>query len=700
MERLGEAFAAQVAVLQKARETVIALQRLDAEIQKKEILMHCLAGDFSAALGNVVTALRLIEFEQNSPRTAQLLNLAMRSAQEQRRLIDKVLDLFPEELSGLYGVMGETRARAGLYRALSITIERLASSFSEKGVRLAGPAAVETEIEIVADDAHVGRVLENLLRNALDYTPPGSEVAAHISDEADAAVLTIEFPHEDAPHLCGCIFTFATPEPSSAPASRGVSAAALLPDRGGELSRRDGVSPARRWRNVRVGAAAEMECPEMKTIVVIENDALARALVSQCLAGKGWRVIEADNGESGIDLVLKHRPAAVLCDIRTMRFNGFKVCRLIRENGELKKTCVILTTASHFLNDRETAFQSGADAFLVKPILPPDLWRILDSCADDPIVPAEPRVDKSSIGPTTIRFWGVRGSIPTPGPDTLNFGGNTSCVEVRVGGQVLILDAGSGIRRLGQSLAEEFRDRHLNITLLVSHTHWDHIQGFPFFMPAYSPRVNVRILGYGGAVHGLRGALFEQMQSAFFPVGLDQMASHVTFEELSDTQFQIGAVNVRTTFANHPGICIGYRLSTPGGDIVYLPDHEAYERHEVERQKAGGESSFNGLEYARLQDEKITEFMRDADVIIADSQYDEAEYSARRGWGHMCADDTVQLAVRAGAKRLFLFHHDPDHRDQKISEMLARAQARVAAIGSPLLVDAAREGAVVALKIV
>ena len=437
----------------------------------------------------------------------------------------------------------------------------------------------------------------------------------------------------------------------------------------------------------------------MKTIVVIDSDAIARALVSQCLAGKGWRVLEADNGESGIELVTAQRATAVLCDIRTTRRNGFKVCRYIREHADLKRTSVILTTASHFLNDRETAMQCGADAYLEKPILPGDLCRILDTCADDAAVAVEPQAEKAGVGPTSIRFWGVRGSIPTPGPDTAGFGGNTSCVEVRVGGQILVLDAGSGIRRLGQSLSEEFRDRHLNVTLLVSHTHWDHIQGFPFFMPAYSPRVNVRVLGYGGAVHGLRGALFEQMQSAFFPVGLDQMASHVTFEELQDTQFQIGAVRVRTIFANHPGICLGYRLSTPGGDIVYLPDHEAYERNEVERQKAAGESSRNGLDYARLQDEKVIEFMRNAEVVIADSQYDEAEYSARRGWGHMCADDTVQLAIRAGAKRLFLFHHDPDHRDQKISEMLARAQSRVAAAGSPLLVDAAREGVEVSLKI-
>jgi phosphoribosyl 1,2-cyclic phosphodiesterase/ActR/RegA family two-component response regulator len=437
----------------------------------------------------------------------------------------------------------------------------------------------------------------------------------------------------------------------------------------------------------------------MKTLIIIDNDALSRALVSECLAGQGWRLMEADNGEAGVELVAQHHPAAVLCDIRTPKRNGFKVCQFIRGQPALKTTRVVLTTVSQFLNDRDTAFDSGADDYLVKPILPADLFRVLESCGDDqPATLHEPAAEELVAGPTVVRFWGVRGSIPSPGPDTANYGGNTSCVEVRVGGQVLILDAGSGIRRLGQSLMKEFRDRHLSITLLVTHTHWDHIQGFPFFLPAYRPQVHVRILGYEGAVHGLRGALFEQMQSAFFPVGLDRMASHVTFEELEDMQFTLGAVKVRAIFANHPGICLGYRLSTPGGDIVYLPDHEAYERHEVERQKSAHESSRNALEYARLQDAKVVDFMRDAEVVIADSQYDESEYPERRGWGHTCVDDTVQLALRAGAKQLFLFHHDPDHHDRKIADMVARAQGKVAQSGAALKVAAACEGTEVVLK--
>lgn len=437
----------------------------------------------------------------------------------------------------------------------------------------------------------------------------------------------------------------------------------------------------------------------MKTLVLIDSDALTRTLISECLTGTDWCVLEAEDGQAGLDLVLKHRPTAVVCDLRTPKRNGFQVCRTIRGQAALDPTRVILMTVSRFANDRETAFATGADDYLVKPIIPADLLKMLAAAGENGEAAAEkPAPLLVATGPTLVRFWGVRGSIPSPGKETSGYGGNTSCVEVRVGDQIIILDAGSGIRRLGQSLMKEVSDRGLQVTMLITHTHWDHIQGFPFFVPAYHPRVNIRILGCEGAVHGLRGALFEQMQTAFFPVGLNQMATHLTFEEMDDMQFDLGSsVKVRTMFANHPGICLGYRLSTPNGDIVYLPDHEAYERCELERQKAEKDNSFTGLEYARLQDEKVVEFLRGAEVVIADSQYDAIEYPSRRGWGHTCADDTVQLAARAGAKRVYLFHHDPDHDDEKIETMVASAQEAAAGIDSTIKVSAAREGETITL---
>ena len=434
----------------------------------------------------------------------------------------------------------------------------------------------------------------------------------------------------------------------------------------------------------------------MKTLVLIDNDSLSRALLSQCLAGHGWRVLEAEDGESGLALVEKNQPAAVICDLRTPKRNGYKVCRMIRDQPSLKSMRVLLTGVSRFANDRATALASGADDYLAKPVVPADLLASLQNCDEK----SSPGLDRMPLltGPTIVRFWGVRGSIPTPGIQTAMFGGNTSCVEVRVGDQVIILDAGSGIRALGQALMREFRDRPLDITMLVTHTHWDHIQGFPFFTPAYNPKVNVRIVGYEGAVHSLRSALFEQMQSAFFPVGLDQMASHVTFEELNDMQYKIGAVEVRSIFANHPGMCLGYRLKTPQGDVVYMPDHEAYERNEIERQKVMGENSSSNLEHARDQDDKVVDFIRHADVVIGDTQYDATEYPTRLGWGHTCADDAVELAMRAGVKHLFLFHHDPDHHDEKMIQMISRAEERIAAAGSSMIVSAAREGGEIVLS--
>jgi len=438
----------------------------------------------------------------------------------------------------------------------------------------------------------------------------------------------------------------------------------------------------------------------MKTIVIIDSNSITRALLSHCLAGKGWRVLEADDGAAGLELVVKHKPAAVLCDLRTPKENGFKVCQTIREDPTLKKVLVLLTSLSRLDSDRARAIRAGADEYLVKPIAPNLLLHALKACdPDGTTVIQAPHSGLDPRGPTIVRFWGVRGSIPTPGIGTVGIGGNTACVEVRSGDQIVIIDAGSGIRSLGQSLSREFRDRPYTVNLLVSHTHWDHIQGFPFFLPAYNPRVHVRILGYEGSVHGLRGAIFEQMQNAFFPVRLQQMASNITFEELDGMQFQLGPVRIRAAFTNHPGICLGYRFSTAHGDVVYLSDHEAHERFESERQRQSGRASAGALALARERDEKIIDFIRGADVLIADAQYDAIEYSTRLGWGHSCVDDAVRNAIRAGVKRLFLFHHDPDHFDGKVGNMLDHGRKIAQEAGSALEIDVAREGGEVVLNL-
>ena len=193
------------------------------------------------------------------------------------------------------------------------------------------------------------------------------------------------------------------------------------------------------------------------------------------------------------------------------------------------------------------------------------------SFVNDPI-PDFPAGGNGSTPATQLKFWGVRGSIPSPGPDTIFYGGNTSCVEVRVGSEIIILDAGTGIRPLGLSLEKETKDKPVHLNLLITHTHWDHIQGFPFFLPAYNPKNTVDIFGFEGARLGLEGTLSSQMESPYFPISMQQMPGNISIKEIKELDFKVRGVSVQAQFVNHPGLCAGYRIFTPGGSIyTFVP---------------------------------------------------------------------------------------------------------------------------------
>lgn len=287
-----------------------------------------------------------------------------------------------------------------------------------------------------------------------------------------------------------------------------------------------------------------------------------------------------------------------------------------------------------------------------------------------------------------LKFWGVRGSIPSPGPETVFYGGNTSCVEVRAGGQIIILDAGTGIRGLGQSLLREFGEQPINVSLLITHTHWDHIQGFPFFQPAYNARNSIAIYGFEGAKQGLQSALSVQMDSPYFPVNLYKMPGKIKVHELKDVHFKVGQIPVLAHVLNHPGTCTGFRILTAAGAICYLPDVELFPMH-----MAKSQPGFDQEQLAQHdQNQSVIDFINGAEVLIMDSQYNPAEYRSHTGWGHSCVQDVVSVAVRGGVKRIFLFHHDPDHTDGDIRHLLELARQIARAMHSPIQIEAAREG--------
>jgi len=228
------------------------------------------------------------------------------------------------------------------------------------------------------------------------------------------------------------------------------------------------------------------------------------------------------------------------------------------------------------------------------------------------------------------------------------------------------------LRLLGRQLMKEVGAKAQRLTLLLTHTHWDHIQGLPFFAPVYQRRNTLRILGFEGARRSLKRVLTSQMETPYFPIGLHDVPGNIRIEELKTLQFRLGSVRVSAISANHPGHCVGYRLGTPSGSIAFFPDHETL------------------LDAPNSAD--ITEFLRGVDLMIMDAQYDEEAYQAHRGWGHGCVNCVVEQAIQAQAKNLILFHHDPTTDDRRVAQLERGAQAQARAAGSKLKVLAAREG--------
>ena len=290
----------------------------------------------------------------------------------------------------------------------------------------------------------------------------------------------------------------------------------------------------------------------------------------------------------------------------------------------------------------------------------------------------------------TVTFWGTRGSIPTPGAHTARYGGNTPCVAVRSGdegggtGKLVNLDAGTGIRPLGRELVER-QNGAVQAEILLSHAHWDHIQGLPHFKPFFAPGNAVRIWGSRQGTTSLEAILRQQMDPAVFPVPLDALSAKLTVQQVEPGEFTVGAFRVRAMRLRHPGTTLGYRLTpagaggrAEGASMAYVTDNEL---------GPGGK-----YETSPSWRKDFVTFLEGVELLIHDAMYTPEELEEHRGWGHSTFEEAVALAGDAGVKRLVLFHHEPEHGDEAIDALVAAARRQARTKGLPAEVVAAQEG--------
>jgi phosphoribosyl 1,2-cyclic phosphodiesterase len=296
----------------------------------------------------------------------------------------------------------------------------------------------------------------------------------------------------------------------------------------------------------------------------------------------------------------------------------------------------------------------------------------------------------------SIRFWGTRGSIASPGKNTTEFGGNTSCLEIRADGRLIIVDLGSGLRPLGRSLiADDQKNGPISADIFVTHTHLDHIIGFPAFAPLFVPTSELRI--YGPVMpegFNVRRALELMTDYPFWPIRISEFAAKLTFKDILETKVDMGGgLLVTSKILNHPVITLGYRFEYQGKTIVIVTDNEPFWNlfDDKSAPMYSAEADYEGRKAAETENKKLTDFLKEADILVYDSTYTEDEYrNGKRGWGHAYYESAIKNAKIAGAKNLIIYHHEPSREDESLHNL----EAQYSKNDSPVKIITAKEGLV------
>ena len=385
---------------------------------------------------------------------------------------------------------------------------------------------------------------------------------------------------------------------------------------------------------------------ELSDILVVDDSTFTTSLISHILKKKNLSIASINDSKKAIEFLYTKKPAVVILDIMMPELDGITLCKMIKEREEFKDIRIIMLSSKPFEADKEKAYQAGAEAFIIKNTSQEEIG--------DQIL-------KILTAKTMVKFWGTRGSIPTPGPNTVKYGGNTPCVSVDLGGdKFVIFDAGSGIRELGNHLMET--QKRVLSHIFLTHFHWDHIQGLPFFAPAHVAKNHFTVYGCETQKIKLSKVLFDQMESAYFPVPLKRLGATFQFTPLDEGDYFIESFKLKTLYLNHPGNTLGYLITHRGRTIGYLTDNE-FATGLTKQPKGDVDREFDDYNL------KIINAIRGADIIIFDAQYTKEEYQSKKGWGHSHYENVLHIAMAAEIKKCVLFHHDPSHTDADLDKI-------------------------------
>ena len=386
-------------------------------------------------------------------------------------------------------------------------------------------------------------------------------------------------------------------------------------------------------------------------ILLVDDSAIALEYAQRQLEPGGHHVETVIDARETLGRLAELNPDVVILDIMMPFINGFELCKKIRSDQKFEKTTIIMVSTKAYEADREKAMRMGADGYIVKPF---SLERF-DAIMND-------------LGCLKLSAWGVRGTLPMPQEGYIEFGGNTSCYSVQLStNRHIVLDAGTGIKGLSNALLNSSPNR-FDLDLLITHPHWDHIHGFPFFAPLYMPGNEIQIFGSAQEELSLENLLTGQMDGTHFPATIREFSAHIRFHELSEEEFQLGEVTVKTMLLKHPGNCLGYRIDLHGRSLCYITDNELYLP----------DSEHADEEFM----ERLADFCRGTNVLIHDSTYFDEQYVKHVHWGHSALSQVCRLAHLADAERLWIHHHDPDQTDEDIAQKLVFCRERLDEMGS------------------